>query len=423
MDAAYCKQYGHFIARCPLLGRVDGWISGTSIGQPPVLNPQYAPSAPPLAALAQQVVNTTPSAGASSSNSRSPSPAPTVSNAIMPYQPRTTNGQFGGGGGWNNQFRGNQGEIASLHRELVNSDREKREKRREFEEKKLKEEQLAKFKEEEEKRRDDEAKKEAVKEVRSAKLFAEQFATMSKKKGEEVDPKRDPAKGKEKEDERSVDARPKVKDGGIRISNDDMKKRGQEVLQGGSPVQPDAGRQTTQPEPTISPLNVGLLVMSFNRLKRDQDSFQRNQKSMLHRMVSSFWGERFDRAKEASSVGRSSFRGRDFTSVHVIRLHGSTGLGFDRVREGKKAVVASTGVAAQKRYLEDMTKELIKEYKADLEILCQKDNIKYVNKKQAASELAELRTRDAYGEADSEEKDDEDLINAVTSEEQEENPS
>ncbi|GBG88127.1 hypothetical protein CBR_g46616 [Chara braunii] len=253
-----------------MLGRGDGLISGAPIGQPPVSSSQYAPSAPPLSAAP---VQQTSYATASSSRSRPSSPAPSALNAIVPYQPRCTIGQHDNSGSWNNQYRGNQGEIAALLRELVNSDREKREKRREFEEKKLKEEQLAKLKEEEEQRREDEEKKETAREARMAKLFAEQFAAMNKKKEDDRDFKRDPAKGKEKYDDRSVDAKPRGKDGGIKISDGDVKKRGQEVLQGGSPLQPDAGRQKTQLEPTIGPLDAGLLLMNFNTLKRDQESF------------------------------------------------------------------------------------------------------------------------------------------------------
>ncbi|GBG71242.1 hypothetical protein CBR_g8545 [Chara braunii] len=207
--------------------------------------------------------------------------------------------------GYNNPMRSNQGEIAALLRELVNSVREKRERRRCEEEKKQKEEQMLKAKEEEEKRREENERKEADREVRMAKLFAEQFAAMEKKKkDDEAGGKRDPAKGKEiaSEGVRSNDDKPKVRDGSLKIGDNEAKKRGQEALQ-------------------------------------------------------------------------------------------------------------------------DMKRELMEEYKADLEVLCRKDNIKYINKKQAVNELVKLRARDAYG--DTEEDEDEELLNAdiAGGDEQEENPS
>ncbi|GBG66635.1 hypothetical protein CBR_g66771 [Chara braunii] len=449
--------------------------------------------------------------------SRSPSPAPSVSNAIVPYQPRTNTNQVGTGGQWYSQQRnpGNS-EIAALLRELVNSDREKRERKREIEDRKAEEELVERAKEEERKKMEDEEKKEADREARMAKLFAEQIAAMEKKREDEAGFRRDPTKGKEKSSAPEGDV--KKKDGSLKIGDADTKKRGQEVLQGGSPVLPDAGRQKLQTEALLGPLDAGLLHINFN-------TFQRNQETMLLRMIDAIEKLGKTSAPQASlpssqtapppphpppapsvqpqpsaaaphdsrpgcsfppprqiystpphghppannpprqqscrdpptqpsnvpppnppsptppsanrvppppappsrpttrahmnEVGPSTTHGDGamgntsgtpatttpsssrptgrlaevFASVagHARRVSGSffaartTNLEFDRVREGKKVVVAPSGPDGRKQYLAGMKKELTKEYKADLEVLCRKDNIKYVNKKQAVN--------------------------------------
>ncbi|GBG87764.1 hypothetical protein CBR_g45919 [Chara braunii] len=272
-----------------------------------------------------------------------------------------------------------------------------------------------------------------------AKLFAEQYAAMEKKKDEEAGLKRDPTKGKDKAsyEDKKGEEKLKARDGSLRICEGEVKKRGQEVLQGSSPLQPDAGRQKTLSDATIGPLDAGLLLVNFNMLKRDKDSFQRNQESILQRMVSAIEKLAHSRQEDGLAGGTndtpSSSRptrrlAEVFASVagHSRRVSGSlsavrsSSLGFDRVRDGKKAVVASTGKEGRKQYLADMKNELM-EYKADLEVLCRKDNIKYINKKQAVHELAILRTCDAYG--DTEEDDDEELLNGTGFDQQEENPS
>ncbi|GBG88951.1 hypothetical protein CBR_g48561 [Chara braunii] len=315
-----------------------------------------------------------PSAAAPPARPRSASPAPSASNAIFPYQPRPHSEQYNGAANWNNQYRGNQSEIAALLRKLVNSDREKRERKREIEEKRAKEELLAKEKEEEKQKREDEEMKEAAREARLANLMAEQLAAFEARKKKETDKKedetvfkKDPAKGKGI----ATEEMPKKKGGCLKIGEGDNKKRNQDVLRGGSPVLPDTGRQKTEVDNGFNALDAGLFLMNLNRVTR---------------------------AVEAQQAAFSQI-----------------------VREGKKVVVASTSAGGRKQYLEDMKKELMKEYKADLEVLCRKDNIKYINKKQAVNELAELRTRDAYG--DTEEDEDGDLINDTGSESQEENPS
>ncbi|GBG86392.1 hypothetical protein CBR_g41388 [Chara braunii] len=90
-------------------------------------------------------------------------------------------------------------------------------------------------------------------------------------------------------------------------------------------------------------------------------------------------------------------------------------LGFDRVNKGKKVAVAGPGKEGRKKYVEDLSEVLFAKTKHELEELCKKDKIKYVNKKITSAALARLRAIDAYGE-DSKEEESEDEI-------QEENPS
>ncbi|GBG74224.1 hypothetical protein CBR_g17936 [Chara braunii] len=93
-------------------------------------------------------------------------------------------------------------------------------------------------------------------------------------------------------------------------------------------------------------------------------------------------------------------------------------LGFDRVREGTRAVVANPGPGGQRQYQRDMERELMQKYKQELIELCNKDKIKYHNKKQAVADLTAIRVRDAYGEEEEEEE-----VEVTEEETQEENPS
>ncbi|GBG62808.1 hypothetical protein CBR_g32391 [Chara braunii] len=93
----------------------------------------------------------------------------------------------------------------------------------------------------------------------------------------------------------------------------------------------------------------------------------------------------------------------------------SQDLGFDRINRGKKAVVAGPGKEGREKYIEDLIYELMLKTKHELEELCKKDRIKYVNKKITTAALAKLRAIDAYGEDEDDEDSEEDT--------QEENPS
>ncbi|GBG66349.1 hypothetical protein CBR_g60000 [Chara braunii] len=93
-------------------------------------------------------------------------------------------------------------------------------------------------------------------------------------------------------------------------------------------------------------------------------------------------------------------------------------MGFDRINRGKKAVVAGPGKEGRRKYIKELTKVLFGKTKHELEELCKKDKIKYVNKKITSAALACLRAVEAYGEYEDEEEE-EDSEEDV----QEENPS
>ncbi|GBG76526.1 hypothetical protein CBR_g22274 [Chara braunii] len=97
----------------------------------------------------------------------------------------------------------------------------------------------------------------------------------------------------------------------------------------------------------------------------------------------------------------------------------SPGLGFDRLREGIKAIVANPGAGGRRQYREEMEKFLMGKYKNELVELSNKDEIKYHNKKQAVVDITAIRVNEAYGDEDEEEDRD----NDTTEETQEENPS
>ncbi|GBG89093.1 hypothetical protein CBR_g48803 [Chara braunii] len=99
----------------------------------------------------------------------------------------------------------------------------------------------------------------------------------------------------------------------------------------------------------------------------------------------------------------------------TINEGASQDMGFDRINRGKKAVVAGPGKKGRKKYIKDLIEELMVKTKHELEELCKKDRIKYVNKKITTAALAKLLAIDAYGE------DDDDEISEEES--QEHNPS
>ncbi|GBG76260.1 hypothetical protein CBR_g22008 [Chara braunii] len=90
-------------------------------------------------------------------------------------------------------------------------------------------------------------------------------------------------------------------------------------------------------------------------------------------------------------------------------------LGFDRINKGKKAAVAEPGKKGRSKYVEELTEVLFNKSKHELEELCKKEKIKYVNNKITSAALTRLRGIDAYGEEDEDEESEEDV--------QEENPS
>ncbi|GBG70634.1 hypothetical protein CBR_g7936 [Chara braunii] len=108
------------------------------------------------------------------------------------------------------------------------------------------------------------------------------------------------------------------------------------------------------------------------------------------------------------------------TQDNPARLSTSPGFGFDRVRERSKAVVANPDPGGRRQYREEMEKVLMAKYKNELVELCNKDKVKYHNKKQAVADLTTIRVRDVYGEEEEEEKEH---VNGMTEETQEENPS
>ncbi|GBG66600.1 hypothetical protein CBR_g64873 [Chara braunii] len=118
----------------------------------------------------------------------------------------------------------------------------------------------------------------------------------------------------------------------------------------------------------------------------------------------------------ASVAGNQVRRRRSLSPPR--RSLGDEPLGFNRVIPGKKAAVASSGKDGCVRYVEDLKKKLLNKTKYQLESLCKADNIKYFNKKQASTDLAEIRARGAYGD----QSEDNGLDN-IDADIQEENPS
>ncbi|GBG74383.1 hypothetical protein CBR_g18794 [Chara braunii] len=133
---------------------------------------------------------------------------------------------------------------------------------------------------------------------------------------------------------------------------------------------------------------------------------------------------------QTPAVGRSSGRlAHVFASVagtarrvsgsfSAVRIGSSSGLGFDRMKEGSKAAVSNPGPGGRHLYQEDMEKELMSKYKQELVEHCNRDKIKYHNKKQAVADLTAIIVRDAYGDEEEEVHEEE-----SAEESQEENPS
>ncbi|GBG78087.1 hypothetical protein CBR_g26025 [Chara braunii] len=336
-------------------------------------------------------------------------------------------------------------------------------------ERRAREEQERLAKEAETKRAEEDARKEAEKEARLAKMMNERWSEMEKKREEDnkkLWEKLEKYKGTE------------VVEGDK--ANAENKKRGQDEMAGAATGQPSTPRQRVN---EMGALNAGLLLMNIDSVQRAQaqqnklmERQQAQQNAMFERMMGML--ERFEASHRANSAVAPPFQTAPSGSTHIEptpvtrsrapppasipvqdrpgpsgtqtpaagrttgrlaevfasvegtarRMSGSLsavglgtppGLGFDRVREGRKAVVANPGPDGGRQYREDMEKELTAKYKQELVELCNKDKIKYHNKKQAVADLTAIRVRDAYGE----EGEEDDHVEETTEETQEENPS
>ncbi|GBG86054.1 hypothetical protein CBR_g40955 [Chara braunii] len=81
-------------------------------------------------------------------------------------------------------------------------------------------------------------------------------------------------------------------------------------------------------------------------------------------------------------------------------------MGFDWIKHGKKAAVADRDKEGRKKYVKELTEMLFGKTKHELEELCKKDKIKYVNKKIISVALTRLRAVEAYGEYEDEEEEE-----------------
>ncbi|GBG79835.1 hypothetical protein CBR_g30100 [Chara braunii] len=233
---------------------------------------------------------------------------------------------------------------------------------------------------------EDEAKKEAEKEARLAKMMDERLGVMDKKREEENKKIWERIeKGKEKE--------PGKPEGEKVTAAIDNKKRGQDEMAGAASSQPSTPRQRVK---EVGALDAGLLLMNIDSVQRAQtqqnkliESQQAQQNAMFEPMLGM-----------------------------IEKIEASHRLGFDRVKEGTKAVVADPGPGGRRRYQEEMGKELMSKYKQELVDLCKRDGIKYHNKKQAVADLTAIRVRDAYGDVEEDEQ-----VEETAEESQEENPS
>ncbi|GBG62564.1 hypothetical protein CBR_g31201 [Chara braunii] len=196
------------------------------------------------------------------------------------------------------------------------------------------------------------------------------------------------------------------------------RKRTQDKIEGSPPMVPangkvkirdsnKAGGATACHNAQFNTLDVGLLAMEMDNVKRTQDF----QNGLLR-------GNRFSSrlADLFAFVAGKHTRARSASPSHRDMVNEP--LGFDRVIPGKKAAVASAGKEGRAKYVEDLKKELISKTKYQWESLCKADKIKYYNKKQVFADLAEIRARVAYDE-ESEEEGLDDIVDDA----QEENPS
>ncbi|GBG72357.1 hypothetical protein CBR_g11935 [Chara braunii] len=115
-------------------------------------------------------------------------------------------------------------------------------------------------------------------------------------------------------------------------------------------------------------------------------------------------GESLDNPRLAGMFASVAGNGpRRRSSGISINEGASQDLGFDRINQGKKTVVAGPGKEGCKKYIKDLIEELMAKTNHELEEFCKKDRIKYVNKKITTAALAKLRAIDAYGEDDDDE--------------------
>ncbi|GBG81361.1 hypothetical protein CBR_g32034 [Chara braunii] len=271
---------------------------------------------------------------------------------------------------------GSDSEAMMILREIWNDRREEREHRREEEDRRNREEHARIVREEEEKRLEAEEKKEAEREAKMAKSVRDQMEEMeAKKKGVSG------VASKAGWDKIERDVKSPKEGETIKSSECENRKRDQ-VAMGGESVafqQQAVERQWVGNE--VTPLDTNLLRMELD--------------SMF-----------------AFVAGNTARR----RSVGItINENASQGLGFDRINRGKKAVVAGSGKAGKVKYIDDLIEVLMQKTKHELEDLCKKDRIKYVNKKITTAALARLRAIAAYGDEEEEDQSEE--------ESQEENPS
>ncbi|GBG91263.1 hypothetical protein CBR_g52148 [Chara braunii] len=330
-------------------------LSSTPPLPPPLpLPPQLSSqvSEPPLLQVPSSIGSTSNVPAASNVIVSAPS------NAIVPYQP--PRGVLGGTNarGWNRPREiGSDGEAMMILREMWNNRREEREKRREDEDRRVREEQARLAREEKERRAEAEEKKEADREARMTRLVHEQFEEMEAKKGGASGEISKKVWEKVEKTETSL----KVDVNGKNSEGPDNRKRDQVTMSGNTPVP-----QQQRVDAEATQLDTG------NGPRRRSSGISINEGA-------------------------------------------SQDLGFDRINRGKKAVVAGPGKEGREKYIEDLIYELMLKTKHELEELCKKDRIKYVNKKITTAALAKLHAIDAYGEDEDDEDSEEDT--------QEENPS
>ncbi|GBG64970.1 hypothetical protein CBR_g48719 [Chara braunii] len=274
-------------------------------------------------------------------------------------------------------------------------DEELREIRRMENERRAREEQERLAKEAETTRAEEDARKEAEKEARLAKMMNERWSEMEKKREEDnkkLWEKLEKCKGTE------------VVEGDK--ANAENEKRGQDEMAGASTGQPSTPR----------PLDRGPVTRS--RAPPPPASIPVQDRPGPSETQTPAAGRTTGRLAEVFASVAGTAR-RMSGSLSAVGLGTPPGLGFDRVREGRKAVVANPGPDGRRQYRKDMEKELTAKYKQELLELCNKDKIKYHNKKQAVADLTAIRVRDAYGE----EGEEDDHVEETTEETQEENPS